>query len=62
MGPQIQWIQSFVSDDAVTCFYLAANEELLRQHGSRGRFPVTRIVEIRAVIDPSIAGMARAGR
>jgi hypothetical protein len=62
MGPQIQWIQSFVSDDAITCFYIAANEELLRQHGSRGPFPVTRIVEIGAVIDPLTASMASGGR
>ena len=62
MGPQIQWIQSYVSDDAITCVYVAVNEELLRQHGSRGPFPVTRIVEIKAVIDPSTATMGVAGR
>jgi hypothetical protein len=62
MGPQIQWIQSCVSDDAITCVYVAANEEMLRQHVSRGPFPVTRIVEIKAVIDPSTANMGVAWR
>jgi hypothetical protein len=53
MGPQIQWIESFVSDHAITCVYMAENEELLRQHASRGQFPITKVLEIRAVIDPS---------
>jgi hypothetical protein len=55
MGPQIQWIQSFVTDDAITCVYVAANEDLLRQHAARGPFPITRVAEVRAVIDPSTA-------
>jgi Protein of unknown function (DUF4242) len=57
MGPQIQWIQSFVTDDAITCVYVAANEELLRQHASRGSFPITQVREVKAVIDPSTANV-----
>lgn len=55
LGPDIQWIHSYVSDDAITCVYRAANEQLLRDHASKGPFPITRVVEIRAVIDPSTA-------
>jgi hypothetical protein len=61
MGPTIQWIQSFVSDDAITCFYLAENEELLRQHAARGQFPITRVIEVKTVIDPSTAQPPAAG-
>lgn len=62
MGPQIQWIQSFVTDNAITCVYLADNEELLRQHASRGKFPITRVEEVRAVIEPTTANAPVAGR
>ena len=55
LGPEIQWINSYVTDDAITCVYMAANEDLLREHASRGPFPITRITEVRAVIDPSTA-------
>jgi Protein of unknown function (DUF4242) len=62
MGPQIQWIQSFVTDNAITCVYLADNEELLREHASRGKFPITRVEEVRAVIDPTTANAPVAAR
>jgi hypothetical protein len=62
MGPQIQWIQSFVTDNAITCVYLADNEELLREHASRGKFPITRVEEVRAVIDPTTANGPVAAR
>ena len=52
LGPQIQWVQSYVTDDKITCVYLAPNEQIIREHASRGGFPVTRISEIRAIIDP----------
>lgn len=62
MGPQIQWIQSFVTDNAITCVYLADNEELLREHASRGKFPITRVEEVRTVIDPTTANAPVAAR
>ena len=43
MGPQIQWIESYVSDDKIYCVYIAANEEMVREHASRGGFPANRI-------------------
>lgn len=55
LGPDIQWIHSYVTADAITCVYRAANEQIVREHGSRGPFPVTRIAEIRSIIDPSTA-------
>ena len=45
-----------ITGDKITCVYLAANEELIRQHASRGGFPATRISEVKAIIDPSTAG------
>jgi hypothetical protein len=62
MGPQIQWIQSFVTEDAITCVYVAASEDLIREHASRGPFPITRISEVKSVIDPSTATTPAAAR
>ena len=53
LGPEIQWIQSLVSKDRITCVYLAANEEIVRQHASRGGFPANRVAEVVAIIDPT---------
>lgn len=55
LGPQIQWIQSYVTDDKIYCVYIAPNVELVRQHAERGGFPANRISEIRASIDPTTA-------
>jgi hypothetical protein len=55
MGPQIQWIQSYVSDDKVYCVYNAPNVELIRKHADCGGFPVTRISQVRTIIDPITA-------
>ena len=55
MGPQIQWVQSYVTDDKVYCVYIAPNEEMVREHARQGGFPANRISEIRAVIDPTTA-------
>lgn len=55
MGPEIQWIQSYVSDDKVYCVYYAPNEDLLREHAQRGGFPVNRVAQVRSVIDPATA-------
>jgi hypothetical protein len=53
LGPQIQWVESFVTDDKVYCVYIAANEDLIREHAQQGGFPANRISEIRSVIDPT---------
>lgn len=55
MGPQIQWVQSFVTDDKVYCVYVAPNEEAVREHARQGEFPANRISRVRAVIDPTTA-------
>lgn len=55
MGPAIQWVQSYVTDDKVYCVYIAANEAILREHAEQGGFPANRISQIRSVIDPSSA-------
>jgi len=55
LGPQIQWVQSFVTGDKVYCIYIAPSEELIRQHAKQGGFPANRIVEIKATIDPTTA-------
>ncbi len=55
MGPQIQWLQSYVSDDKVYCVYIAPDEAAIREHAERGSFPANSISEIRNVIDPTTA-------
>ena len=52
LGPKIQWHESFVTDDKIYCVYIAPNEELVREHARKGGFPVNRISEVRAMIDP----------
>lgn len=53
MGPQIQWVQSYVSDDKVYCVYISPNEDMIRQHAQEGGFPANRISEIKSIIDPT---------
>jgi hypothetical protein len=55
LGPQIQWIESYVTDDKIYCIYRAPSEELIRQHAKEGGFPANRISQIKTVIDPSTA-------
>jgi hypothetical protein len=52
LGPQIQWVHSYVADDKIYCVYNAPNEEIIRKHADCGGFPVTRISRVRTVIDP----------
>ncbi len=61
MGPSIQWIESYVTDNGITCLYYAENEKLIREHGTKGGFPVTNIREIRTTIDPRTAEGITAG-
>ena len=53
MGPQIQWVESQVTDDKVYCTYIAPDEESIREHARQGGFPADRISAVRAVIDPT---------
>jgi hypothetical protein len=55
MGPQIQWMQSYVTDDKVYCIYLAPNEEAVREHARQGGFPANKVSRVLSVIDPTTA-------
>lgn len=53
MGPAIQWVESYVTDDKVYCVYVAPNEQMVREHASQGGFPVNKISQVRGMIDPT---------
>ena len=55
MGPQIQWVESFVTDDKIYCVYLAPNPEAIQEHAREGGFPANRISEVKRMIDPTTA-------
>lgn len=55
VGPEIQWVHSYVADDKIFCLYRAADPDLIREHGRCGGFPVDAVHEVRAVIDPTTA-------
>jgi len=55
MGPQIQWVESFVTQDKIYCIYIAPNEEAVREHAKRGGFPANRVSEVKRRIDPTSA-------
>jgi Protein of unknown function (DUF4242) len=55
LGPQIQWVESYVTDDKIYCVYIAPNEALVREHAKQGGFPANRVSEIRRMIDPTTA-------
>ncbi len=55
MGSQIQWVQSYVTDDKLYCVYVAPNEEMVREHARQGEFPANRVSEVKTVIDPTTA-------
>ena len=55
LGPQIQWVESFVTDNKIYCIYIAPNEEIIREHASQGGFPANRISAVRTVIGPTTA-------
>ena len=59
LGPQIQWVQSYVTDDKIYCVYIAPSAELVREHARRGGFPANVVSEIRAGIDPTTAERPR---
>ena len=53
MGPQIQWVESFVTDDKIYCVYIAPDEAAVREHATRGGFPANRVSQVRNMIDPT---------
>ncbi len=55
LGPDVQWVQSFVTGDKVYCVYVAENEELVREHARRGGFPADSVARVTSVIDPTTA-------
>ncbi len=55
MGPQIQWIHSYVTDDKIYCVYLAPDEATVREHAAQGGFPANSVARVRAMIDPTTA-------
>jgi hypothetical protein len=55
LGPEIQWVHSYVTADKVYCVYNAPNEELVREHASQGGFPANKISEVKSIIDPTTA-------
>ena len=55
MGPDIQWVHSYVTNDQIHCIYRAPNEEMVREHARQGGFPADKVSEIRNIIDPTTA-------
>ena len=55
LGPQIQWVQSYVTGDKIYCIYIAPSEDMIRAHAQQGGFPANRISEIKTTIDPTTA-------
>jgi hypothetical protein len=55
MGPEIQWVESYVTGDKIYCVYHAVNEDLIRQHAERSGFPANKISKVERIIDPATA-------
>ena len=55
MGPQIQWVQSYVTGDKIYCVYIAPNEEMVREHAKQGGFPANSVSQVATIIDPTTA-------
>ena len=55
LGPRIQWVQSYVTEDKITCVYIAPNVAMVREHAQLGGFPADKILEIATIIDPTTA-------
>ncbi|MDO8844337.1 MAG: DUF4242 domain-containing protein [Methylicorpusculum sp.] len=53
MGPYIQWLESYVTDNKIYCIYIAPDEAAIREHAEQGEFPVNRISQIKTIIDPT---------
>ncbi len=55
LGPEIQWLHSYVTDNKIYCVYIAPNEALVREHAAQGGFPANSVAQVRYVIDPTTA-------
>lgn len=55
LGPSIQWVQSYVTEDKITCIYIASDAEIIREHARKGGFPADRVLEVVTIIDPTTA-------
>jgi len=55
LGPEIQWVESYVTGNSLYCVYVAPDEEMVREHGRMGGFPVTRVSQVAHIIDPTTA-------
>jgi Protein of unknown function (DUF4242) len=55
MGPQIQWVHSYVAGDKIYCIYIAPNEAMIREHASQGGFPANLVTEVSSIIEPTTA-------
>jgi len=55
LGPEIQWLHSYVTGDKIYCVYIAPNEELVREHASQGGFPANSVAQVMTIIDPTTA-------
>ena len=55
LGPQIQWVQSYVTDDKIYCVYIAPDKEMLLDHARKGGFPANSVAEVKSMIDPTTA-------
>jgi len=55
LGPQIQWVQSYVTADKIYCIYIAPNKDMVREHAKQGGFPANSVAEVRTMIDPTTA-------
>ncbi len=55
MGPQVQWVESFVTDDKIYCVYIAPDEASVREHATMGGFPANSVAQVRRMIDPTTA-------
>jgi hypothetical protein len=55
MGPQIQWVESFVTDNKIYCLYVAPDDKTVREHAKKGGFPANQVSQVRSVIDPTTA-------
>ena len=55
LGPQIQWLHSYVTGDKIYCVYIAPNEEMVREHAKRGGFPANKVSRVTKIIDPTTA-------
>jgi hypothetical protein len=56
LGPSIQWVESYVTDDRIYCVYIAPDEALVREHARQGGFPANKVSQVRTIIDPTTAG------